>query len=294
MQNALNATALQKIFKVLDTEMTTPTTFGWYHILWLVVLVGLCVVIAVYGKKLSDKRYDQILLITSVVLIALEIYKQLNFSYDWETNEWDYQWYAFPYQFCSTPMYVMPLALLFRKQTKIRDALRAYLATFSLFAGLAVTIYPSSVFIGTIGINIQTMVHHGSMLVIGVLTWVSGKAKTEFKTILQALPVFITLLSVAFGVNLFWLAVGNEETFNMFYISPYYECEIPILNSLQKILPYPVFLLAYILGFSLAAYLMLLSATGIRAIYLKYKKSPSNNPPTIPDATTTNDTETNE
>lgn len=250
----------QSLFKGLDASMTTPNSFGWYHFLCLAIVLGLCIVCAVFCRNLSDKNYDRILLFTSIALIVLEVYKQLNFSFNWRENKWDYQWYIFPFQFCSTPMYIMPLALIFRKKQRIRDAFRAYLATYALFAGLAVMIYPNDVFISTIGINIQTMVHHGAMVVIGVLTWVSGKAKLHYKTVLQALPVFAGFCAIAIGANILFHYVGNGETFNMFYISPYYNCSLPLLSIIDEVLPYPAFLVGYIVGFTIAAYVMLLFA----------------------------------
>ena len=81
-------------------------------------------------------------LITALVVILLEIYKQINYTFSYEgAITFDYQWYAFPFQFCSTPMYVGLLVGLFRKG-KIHDALCAYLATYAVFAGLCVMIYP--------------------------------------------------------------------------------------------------------------------------------------------------------
>ncbi|MBE7084589.1 MAG: hypothetical protein E7368_00860 [Clostridiales bacterium] len=263
----------QNLFKGLDASMKTPTTLGWYHLLCLAIVIGLCVVVAVYCRNLSDKQYDKILLGTSIALWLFEIYKQLNYSYDWSTNTWDYQWYAFPYQFCSTPMYVMPLALIFRKRKLVRDACRAYLGTYALFAGLAVMLYPGDVFIKTIGINVQTMVHHGAMVVIGVLTWVSGKAKLNHKIILYALPVFASLILVATGANVLWHFVGNDETFNMFYISPYFNSTLPVLSIIQPLVPYPVFLIGYLVGFTTAGYLMFLLALLFNTIFQKIRNT---------------------
>lgn len=266
----------QNLFKGLDASMKTPTTFGWYHFLCLALIVGLCIVIAIYCRNLSNKQYDKILLATTITLWAFEIYKQLNFSYNWKTNSWDYQWYAFPFQFCSTPMYVMPVALIFRKKKLVRDACRAYLGTYALFAGLAVMAYPGDVFVQTIGINVQTMIHHGAMLVIGVLTWVSGKAKLNHKTILYALPVFVSLVSVAMSANILWHFVGNDETFNMFFISPYLNSTLPILSMIQPIVPYPVFLLGYIIGFTTAGYVMILLAMLFNTISQKIRNAVQN------------------
>ena len=266
----------QNFFKGLDASMTTPSTLGWYHFLCLALVIGLCVVIAIYCKNLSDKQYDKILLFVSIALWAFEIYKQLNFSYNWKNNSWDYHWYAFPFQFCSTPMYVMPVSLIFRKKKCIRDACRAYLATYALFAGLAVMAYPGDVFVETIGINVQTMIHHGSMVVTGVLTWVSGKAKCNHKTILHALPVFASLVAVAMSANILWHFVGNAETFNMFFISPYLNSTLPILSMIQPIVPYPVFLLGYIIGFTTAGYVMILLAMLFNTISQKIRNAVQN------------------
>ncbi|MCK7485244.1 MAG: hypothetical protein MZU97_06565 [Bacillus subtilis] len=65
-------------------------------------------------------------------------------------------------------MYVALFAGL-TKNKKIQQALINFLqGPTGMFAGLAVMLYPNDVFITTIGINIQTMVHHGAMMVVGV------------------------------------------------------------------------------------------------------------------------------
>ncbi len=252
---------LQTIAAALDGQMPRPSTFGLYHFICLAIVVALSVLVVLKCRRFSDNQYDLFLAITTGVLVLFELYKQFNFSYDWETDTWSYQWYSFPFQFCSTPLYVMPLALIFRKQTKIRDAFRAFLGSYALFAGAAVMVYPSTVYIETIGINIQTMVHHGAMVLVGVLTHASGKAKPKHTTVLKAVPVFLVAAAIALTMNiLFYHFVSMEEGVNMFFISPYETCVFPFLDYIQSVAPYPVFLLAYILGFSAVAYLVTLPA----------------------------------
>ncbi len=248
---------LQKFAAALDGKMPAPQTFGVFHFICLALVLTACVVVCLTCRKISDKQYDVFLAITATVLILLELYKQFNFSYEWETDTWSYSWYAFPFQFCSTPLYVLPLALIFRKKQKIRDALRAFLATYALFAGLAVMIYPGNVYVETIGINLQTMIHHGSMPIVGVLTFASGKAKAAHTTVLKALPVFLIAASVALTLNLvFYHFVDPTQGFNMFFISPYETCSLPVLDQIQTLVPYPVFLLVYLVGFTAAGYLI--------------------------------------
>ncbi len=266
-----NVTVFEQLLALLDGRMTTPTSFGWFHCLCIVIVAALCIVSVLKARNISDKAFNGILGVTAGLLLALEVYKQFNFSYDSANDSWSYQWYAFPFQFCSTPMYVMLAAVLI-PQKKIRTSLYAFLATYALFAGSAVMVYPGDVFIETIGINIQTMIHHGMMIVIGVFMYASGKVRFSHKTVLYALPTFLTLVSVALTSNIIYGAFGDpNQTFNMFFISPYYPCTLPVLSLIYANTPYLVFLFCYIIGFSTAAYLMGLIVLGIVYAYAKIK-----------------------
>ena len=159
----------------------------------MIIITTLLCLYAVKHRNDQEKlvRFTRIVVLTySILGIILEIYKQLNFSFNSTSGEWSYQWYAFPFQFCSTPMYVGLIAGCC-KEGGFQKFLYSYLATFALFAGLSVMFYPGDVFTRTIGINIQTMVCHGGMVVMGIYLWFSKQVKFEFKTILKALSVFL-------------------------------------------------------------------------------------------------------
>ena len=57
----------------------------------------------------------------------------------------------------------------------------------------------------------------------------------------------------------------------MFFISPYSAPHLPVYSLVQGVVPFPLCLLIYILGFTLAAYIMLLIAMGVKAIAVKPK-----------------------
>ena len=67
------------------------------------------------------------------------------------------------------------------------------------------------------------------------------------------------------------MGLETGETFNMFYISPFYPCTLPVLNIIYEKTPYIVFLLCYILGFLLAGYIFTLIPILINRINLKIK-----------------------
>jgi len=180
---------LEKIIASLDGTMTTPLAYGWFHLMFLAIMVVFTIVIVILFKNKNSKAIKIVVFSYAIVCLLLEVYKQLLFSYDANTGNWSYQWYAFPFQLCSTPMYVALLASLLKKG-KVQDSLYSYLATFSLIAGLAVMIMPGDVFISEIGINIQTMVHHGGQVFIGIFLLATKQVKLDFKTPLRALPTF--------------------------------------------------------------------------------------------------------
>lgn len=270
----------EKIIAFMQTTMEKPTLYGWFHLISLALIIGGVVLVCFTCRKISDKKFRIILLSMSCVLLLLEVFKQLNFAYDAKTDTWDYAWKQFPFQFCSVPMYVA-LVVACLKECKFRDYLCCFLATFGLFAGLIVMIYPSTVLSEIIFRTSQSFIHHGFMIIIGVLMFVSGKVKIEHKTILKAIPVFSILVILAFLINIIYHSTGCQDSFNMFYIGPYSKCDIPVLAQIGEVLNIDsekigfgnfLFVVIYIIGFALASYLILLVAMLIKLIVNKAKK----------------------
>lgn len=271
---------LEKIVAFMQSEMKKPTLLGGAHLFWLAMAVLGIVVVCLTCKNLSDKKFRMILLIVGASLLTLEVFKQLNFAYDAETDVWDYAWKQFPFQFCSVPMYVM-VAVACLKEGKVRDCLCSFLATFGLFAGMIVLFYPATVLSEIIFRFSQSMIHHSAMLIVGVLMFVSGKVKIEHKTVLKALPVFVTCVVLAFTMNIIHHASGNTDSFNMFYIGPYSSCDIPILSIIGEAMKIDSdklhignfgFAFIYIVGFSIAAYVILLLAMLISLVSRKIRQ----------------------
>lgn len=257
----------QNILRILNYSAQEPTTFGVYHIIWLVAIAVLTAVAAICGKRHSAKTVTWVVFGTAVLVAILEIYKQINYTFGDGSGEPSYAWYAFPWQFCSTPLYIGLLVGIFRKG-RIHNALCAYLATYAVFAGAAVMIYPGDVYVEVVGINIQTMICHGSMVVIGAYLLGSGHVQLSLKSVLKAMPVFAICVSLAAIMNEVAHATGllENHNFNMFYISPYLECTLPVYSLVHNAVAFPVNLIIYVLGFSAAACVILLNAKGIAAL----------------------------
>lgn len=249
-------------FALLDRQFPTPPAFGWFHLLWWGIVIASTVLLCVINRK-KPIPIRALLLTVSIAVLVLEIYKQVNYAVSYSDGlSFDYAWYIFPWQFCSIPMYAGLLAGIFKKG-RFHDALCAFLATYAVFAGLCVMVYPGDVFTSTLGICIQTMFCHGSMITVGIFLLFSGHVKLKHKTILKALPVFAVSILVAVILNELAFRTGLLETdpgFNMFYVSPYGAHHLPVYSIVQDHVPFPWCLGIYFAAFSLAAYLILLIA----------------------------------
>ncbi len=274
---------LKNIYNTLTHQITPPKTFGSFHLVAIGVIGFMTTLVCKKLKNASERSERRLALGVWIGLVVLELYKQLVCSFTLENDAFvfAYDWHSFPFQFCSAPLYVLPL-IAFLKNGKLREAIVAFFSTYTLVAGLIVCIYPGNVFVETLGIDIQSLVWHGSQVALGILFGLRRLAKEDApnrkRFFLSAVPIFLIFVAVATVLNLFVYNAFSlkelDETFNMFFISPYFETMIPILSIVQKVAPFPIFLLSYVLGFSALTYLVLVIETlTIRLIRAKNTES---------------------
>ena len=266
----------ESLLRFFDSKMTQPQPYGVFHLAWFAFSILAGIFLCATHKKGDGERVRRTVLITAILVTLLEIYKQINYSFSYEDGiSFYYQWYAFPWQFCSTPMYVGLIAG-FTKKGFIHRAANAYLATYALFAGAAVMVLPTSVFVKTIGINIQTMICHGSMITVAIYLLYTGYVQANWRSFLRAVCVFACTVGIAVILNEVGYRTGltEEHYFNMFYISPYCDPHLPVYSDVQRVVPYPFSLIIYIAGFSAAAGILLLATRGIQK--LAHKKAKAN------------------
>lgn len=260
---------LENLLRFLQFEVAEPPLYGWYHIMCIVITAVATALLCAFHKKDRPERVRLIVLFTTLVVIAFEIYKQIVLSFRITDGgiELAYLWHTFPFQFCSTPMYIGLLAGL-TKKGRLHDAACAYLATYAVVAGSCVMAYPGDVFMPILGINIQTMICHGSMIAIGIYLLYSGYVRLQFKTIFKAMAVFVSCLGIAMVLNEVAHFVGITEnyTFNMFFVSPYFASSLPIYSTIQPYIPYAVGLLLYVIVFSSLALAILSAAIGMKSL----------------------------
>ena len=254
---------LVSIFKLLTTECETPTNYDSYHFMWVVIVLAITVLLIVFCKNLNDKTVRIVTAVLWISITVLELMKQLIFGLSLADGQfvWDYAWYSFPFQFCASPLYILPI-VAFAKNGRLRDAAITFIATFSVFAGICVYVFPNDVFIDYSFINAQAMYHHGVQVFWGIYLAFRYREKMNLSNLIKGTAIFSALAAIAMIMNIivyhYFTLNGIDDTFNMFFISPYYDCTLPVLSLVYQAVPYPLFLCIYIFGFMLCAGIVML------------------------------------
>ena len=242
----------EKFLYLLQGEMETPKTLGWFHVLWILFVIISIAILFIIRKRHNEKQLKTILGVYGLIAFTLELLKQLiwAFNYDSITNIviWDYEWYAAPFQLCTTPIFIS-LICLFLKNNKFRKSLLSYMAFITILGSLVTLILPDSCFTSDILINIHTMWLHCGSLVVSIYLLMSKEVELNKKNFINSILVFLVfvLLAEILNITIYNLGILNGETFNMFYISPYFITHLPVFNIIQESVPFIIYLLSYIL-----------------------------------------------
>lgn len=167
-------------------------------------------------RALSDCTVDRILFCFGLILAVSETYKQL-FLYFY-INHRSYDWWFFPFQLCSLPMYLC-LALPFLNSRKLKITLCTFMQDFNLLGGVAALMVSE----GFTGIHWSLTLHgyawHTMLILIGLFIFLSGRWEPSDRGFFRTLPVFVLCCLIATLINV--LAPGHGRA-DMFYISPYH------------------------------------------------------------------------
>lgn len=255
--------------------METPTAWGWFHILCLALCVLAVGFFILAKRKKITIAPGLIFACYGFLTLLFELTKQLM----WSVHEsdgvvsWAYSWYAAPFQFCTMPLYIC-LALCFLKNQTLRKSLYSFLAFFSVISMTLVMLIPGDIFTKYTVINIHTMILHGGGFVVALFVIVNKLTDFTVKSVLRGSAVFACLAGVALALNVLveHSGINHGAEFNMFYISPYYPCHLPVFSLIRESVPYPLFLAIYLLSMCIGGLIVL---GLIRAVTALLKPKPS-------------------
>lgn len=260
------------LYSIMSTKSELVTPYSVFHLVCFALVIAFSIFLCVFFRNCSDRTMRILLFVAWVAMVLLEILDQFvdgTSVLEDGTLFFDYQWYRFPFQLCSTALWITPFIILIPEGV-VRDGLIGYMTLFSFFGGLAVMFYPADVFTSYIVTNVHTMVHHGLQVALGVFFISHERHKYNLRYFVGGTVTFLCLVGIACVLNEvaheIFLAYGQDDTFNMFYFSPYHDCTLPVLSEIYKMVPYPAFMLIYCGGFIFIAFIIYFVASLINHI----------------------------
>ena len=233
--------------------MEKPTAYGPFHLTFSLIGLVLCVLGAWRLRKLSD-RGNRILLVGCGVFLAVcEVYKQLFYYY--HIGQGSYQWWIFPFQLCSVPMYLCMIAP-FLNPGKMQRGMYGFMTSYNLLGGLMALIEPSGIVHSYWTLTLYAFIWHISLVFIGFYLLASGRGGTTVKDYKGATKTFLILCGVAFSINLLLRGVSGG-TVNMFFVGPS-NSSLAVFKQISENFGWYVSTALYIPTVCLGAYLVFL------------------------------------
>ncbi|MBE6019023.1 MAG: hypothetical protein E7230_01595 [Clostridiales bacterium] len=245
-------------------RMTAPELFGAFHLIASALTAAAAVFAAIlYAKRVSkaDEPFEKLVKILSVtgwILVLLEIYKQFFLYYI--VNGDAYDWWFFPFQLCSVPMYLcvlLPVMVPSSQRTFL-----TFMAGYSFISAAAALIYPADILRSYVALTLHGFIWHGLILFISLLILMTGRATVSARGLVRAAVLFAVFCVMALMINVVVEPVAHaihaanpaviHSYAAMFYLNPFHISSQPLVGSIQKTAGIPAGLLLYSLAVAAA------------------------------------------
>ena len=157
-----------------------------------------------------------------------------------------YDWWYFPFQLCSLPIYLIPLAYV-SKRPNIRQILLTFLATYNLLGGGAAFLDTSGMHYAMTILTVHSYLWHMLLILTGILAAVclfsQFGGKLSWKAFVQATALFLCACLIASILNLVISPIGS---INMFYINPLLPMEQIVFCDIGRYLGNTAAIILYI------------------------------------------------
>lgn len=204
---------------------------------------------------------DRLFFLCGVLMLGSELWKQLTLTFS--VGGGAYNWWYFPFQLCSIPMYVLLLYPWFR-QNRIRRALLTFLMCYGLLGGLAAFADQSGLHYPAAPLTLHSYLWHILLILVGVgagITYGRLQPSPSFRRpfplrpFLHATALYLGCCCTAEVLN---LTLDRFGTINMFYINPNYPMQQIVFRDLIPYLGNIPVILLYIAASILGAFLLFL------------------------------------
>lgn len=235
-----------------------------------IFLIGfaLSIILAWQACRLSHKGQNRLLIFLAVLFPLSELGKQLLL---YISNDCSYNWWYFPFQLCSMPMYLLPLyCLLPEKYKKVRLTLANFLVDFGLLGGIFAFADSSGMHYNLTILTVHSYLWHFLMIFLGLFLIFTHKNSTHPKDFLLPGALFLMFAGIATCLN---IAFHSNGLINMFYISPYYLMGQIVFRDIALITGQTAGRLIYITSEICGAFLIHLGSGKVIAFYDSHSKN---------------------
>ncbi|MGC6175721.1 hypothetical protein [Lacrimispora sp. 38-1] len=208
---------MKDILEKTAWPMTPPAPYSLFHLFFVSAGLIWVVLLSYYTtRRIKNDRLPRLLFLCGIVLAASECYKQLFLYY--VVNNQTYNWWYFPFQLCSLPMYFC-LVLPFVPSARGKTVLYTFMQDFNLLGGIMALAEPSGLFHPYWVLTFHGLIWHLLLIYIGLVIAFSRSSDTTLRGFVRTLPLFFVCCIVASVINRTAKPLGQAD---MFYISPYY------------------------------------------------------------------------
>ena len=223
---------LESVLRATAWPMTPPAPYSAFHILLTIFGAGIAVFLArIFSKKVRsmaapEPYFCRILFSCGVLLALMELYKQA-FLYLIEFGG-HFDWWYFPFQLCSVPMYICLAAPLLHSEKALRRA-ATFLQDFGLLGGIMALAVPPGLMHPYWTMTLHGFIWHFILLFLGLFCCMAGISGHTRRDYMEILPFFLFCCLTACVIN---VAAGPTADADMFYISPFHPSSQPVFHEI--------------------------------------------------------------
>ena len=239
-------------------SMEKPAAYGVFHLSYTFIGLAVSILLAWRLRNVGDKGNKAVLTGFGAFLLITEVYKQL--FYTFYMGDHAYQWWIFPFQLCSVPMYLCLIAPWLKKG-KLQQAMYNFMMLYNLLGGLMAFIEPSGIVHEYWTLTLHAFTWHMSLIFIGLYLFFSRRGGLSKEDFALSTKLFGALCVLAFALNLALRKVSDGAV-NNFYIGPT-RSPLIIIKQISEATDWYVGTILYIPALILGAFLISLALRAI-------------------------------
>lgn len=249
----------QALLEYTAWPMKKPAPYSLFHLLITLTGTAAAFLAAFFLSRKKNIPAGRIIFGCGIILAAAEIYKQL-FLYH-IVRQGSFDWWYFPFQLCSIPMYLCLLyPVCLKKHTPV------FLQDFGLLGGITALLFPEGFLHPYVALTLHGFIWHFILVFLALYCHGAGLCQKPGRSFCRALVIYFFCLAGAVGINAFVQQNLYPAGFaDMFYINCTFPSAQPVFHQISLILGNFWGHFAYILASCLGAGLIHLSFSSLSA-----------------------------